>query len=195
MGKTQEHLSREWCYVGGREVDVGVARISKFLTSQAECSWSCEPLGSCQVMKQSMMRFSMLLECRLLLPYVPLMFTWPYSCDKCSQSFPIFCRSSASVYYTEHKSKNKNGGGLRTRLPHNHIMKTTQCINITLVLLPWLCYIDASNLGNSWETPKDLHAYWFPVSLAGHLSLISGLLRWYYLGEVTWCISNTLRVA
>ena len=36
--------------------------------------------------------------------------------DKCSQAFPVFRRSSASMYYTEHKPKNKNGGGLGTRL-------------------------------------------------------------------------------
>ena len=38
------------------------------------------------------------------------------SCDKCSQDFPIFHHSSASMYYTEHKPKNKNGIGLGRRL-------------------------------------------------------------------------------
>ena len=39
----------------------------------------------------------------------------------CVASFPglprffFFCHSSTSVYYTERKSKNKNGGGLGTR--------------------------------------------------------------------------------
>ena len=33
-----------------------------------------------------------------------------------SRTSPFFTCSSASVYYTEHKLKNKNGGGLGTRL-------------------------------------------------------------------------------
>ena len=38
------------------------------------------------------------------------------SCDKCSQAFPILGHSSASMYYTERKLKNRNVGGLKTRL-------------------------------------------------------------------------------
>ena len=46
-----------------------------------------------------------------------------HSCDRCSQAFPIFYRSSAFMCYTEHKPKNKkkkkkNGGGLGTKLPY-----------------------------------------------------------------------------
>ena len=35
-----------------------------------------------------------------------------HSCDKCSQAFLVFDRSSASVYYTECKLKNKKRGRL-----------------------------------------------------------------------------------
>ena len=34
----------------------------------------------------------------------------PTSCGKCSQVFPVWCRSSTSVYNTQHKPKNKNWG-------------------------------------------------------------------------------------
>ena len=37
------------------------------------------------------------------------------TCDKCSQAFPILGHSSASVYYIEHKQKNRNVGGLEMR--------------------------------------------------------------------------------
>ena len=43
-------------------------------------------------------------------PYVQFASTKHHSRDKCSQAFPIFRRSSASVYYTERKSKNKKRG-------------------------------------------------------------------------------------
>ena len=49
-------------------------------------------------------------------PYVYLASTWHHLCDECSQAFPDFCCSSTSVYYTERKPKNKNRGGLGTRL-------------------------------------------------------------------------------
>ena len=42
--------------------------------------------------------------------------TWRHSRDECSQAFPVFCHSSASVYYTECELKNKNRGGLGTWL-------------------------------------------------------------------------------
>ena len=45
--------------------------------------------------------------------------TWSHSRDRCSQVFPVFCRSSASEYYAERKPKNKeqeNGGSLGKRL-------------------------------------------------------------------------------
>ena len=39
-------------------------------------------------------------------------FVYPVStsCGKCSQAFPVLCRSSTSVYHTEHRPKNKNRG-------------------------------------------------------------------------------------
>ena len=42
--------------------------------------------------------------------YVHLASTRRHSCDRCSQAFPVFLRSSTSVYYTERKPKNKNRG-------------------------------------------------------------------------------------
>ena len=47
---------------------------------------------------------------------VHLMSTRRHSRDTCSQVFPVFHHSSASVYYTECKPMNKKGGGLGTRL-------------------------------------------------------------------------------
>ena len=38
---------------------------------------------------------------------------------------PRSLRSSASVYYTERKQKNENGGGLGTRLVHVHVCSTS----------------------------------------------------------------------
>ena len=42
--------------------------------------------------------------------YVHLMSTRRHSRDRCSQAFFIFLYSSASVYYTERKPKNKKQG-------------------------------------------------------------------------------------
>ena len=42
----------------------------------------------------------------------------------------VFRLFSTSMYYTEHKPKNKNGGGLGTRLVHNYIINSV-LINIT----------------------------------------------------------------
>ena len=54
----------------------------------------------------------------LLYPLPPTyMSTRCHLCDRCSQVFLVFHRSSASsMYYTECKPMNKNGGGLGTRL-------------------------------------------------------------------------------
>ena len=80
-----------------------------------------------------------LFECSPLPPYIHLT-TWHHSCDKCSQAFVVFCRFSASVYYyTEHKLKNKNGGGLGTRLHLlyicNHLEKRTKWGLFRLIFL------------------------------------------------------------
>ena len=47
------------------------------------------------------------------LPYVHLRH---YSCDKCFEAFPVFATLPLSVYYTEHKLNNRDGGGLGTGL-------------------------------------------------------------------------------
>ena len=48
--------------------------------------------------------------------YVHLMSTKCHSCDRCFQAFPVFDRSSASMYYCKCKPNNKNRGGLGTKL-------------------------------------------------------------------------------
>ena len=57
-----------------------------------------------------MMKSSTLFECGPLPPYVHLASTRRHSHDRCSQAFPVFLRSSTSVYYTERKPKNKKRG-------------------------------------------------------------------------------------
>ena len=42
-----------------------------------------------------------------------------------TKAFPVFVVSSAFVYYTEHKLKNKIDGGLGTRLLHTTLMTET----------------------------------------------------------------------
>ena len=105
---------------GGREVDVGGAvpiyklvcnkPSSEFLTGGVEYCRSHERLGSWLLFERSMMKSSTLFERGLLLPYVHLASTRRHSCDRCSQAFPVFRRSSASMYYTERKPKNKKRG-------------------------------------------------------------------------------------
>ena len=52
--------------------------------------------------------------------YIHLMFTRCHSQIRCSHAFSVFCCSFAPMYYTEHKLKNKNGGGQGTRLTASH---------------------------------------------------------------------------
>ena len=48
--------------------------------------------------------------------FVHLASAWRHSRDGCSWAFSVFHSSSTSVYHTERKLKNKNLGGLGTRL-------------------------------------------------------------------------------
>ena len=85
---------------GGREVDVGGER-----------------LGSCLAIEHLMMKSSTLFHVYLNADPSPL--RPPRVHLRHSRVFPglpRFSRSSASVYYTECKSKNENRGGLGTRL-------------------------------------------------------------------------------
>ena len=63
-------------------------------------------------------------------PYIQLASTWHHSCDKCSQPFPIFDHSSASMYYTERKPKSKSGEALGMRLHASHQLSTSDL---------WMC--------------------------------------------------------
>ena len=66
------------------------------------------------------------IKCSLLFDWRPLplpfslstfpMPTWRHSCDKCSQSSPVFCRFSTSVFYWNANQRAKNEEGLGTRL-------------------------------------------------------------------------------
>ena len=99
---------------------------SEFLTGQLEYSWSYVRLGSCLAVERSMMKSSTLFhvfECRPLPPYVHLAPTWRHSRDRCSQAFPVFSRSSASVYYTECKPKNKKRGRPGNEASSKHFHK------------------------------------------------------------------------
>ena len=78
---------------------------SEFLTSQTEHSQSCEHLGSCLVTECSMMKVWYVWP---LPPYIHLAHS--------RISVPVFRRSSASVYCTDHKPKNEKREGLRMRL-------------------------------------------------------------------------------
>ena len=59
-------------------------------------------------------------------PYIHLASTWCHSCNECSKTFPVFCLSSAPVYYCEHKRKIETGEAwergykLCATLYHNH---------------------------------------------------------------------------
>ena len=90
---------------------VGESGTRKFLTGQAEYSWSCECLRSCLAVERSMMKSSTLFQHSSAdSPPVHLASTRCNLRDRCSQAFPIFHHSSASVYYTERKPKNKKAG-------------------------------------------------------------------------------------
>ena len=56
---------------------------------EAKCSQSCEHLGSCQATEHSVMKSSMLFECRPFPHYVHLAFTL-HHVGKCSQAFPFY---------------------------------------------------------------------------------------------------------
>ena len=122
-GKAWEHLYITWMTSGGHKVDVGGAvpdykyRRNKpeteFLTCQAEYSWSCERLGFCLVVERSMMKSSTLFQYSSAdpsPPHVHLASTRHNLRSRCSQAFPVFHHSSTSMYYTEHKLKNKKTG-------------------------------------------------------------------------------------
>ena len=66
--------------------------------------------GSWLSLERSMMKSSMFFEHRPLPPYVHLASTRHHSRDRCSQAFPVFRHSTASVYYTERKPRNKKQG-------------------------------------------------------------------------------------
>ena len=112
---------------------------------------SHERLGSWLSLERSMMKSSTLFERGSLPPYAYLVSTRRQSHDRCSQAFSVFCSSSASVYYTEHKPKNKkNGEGLRTRLITHVInapglppsfLHTVQKLNMGRMLMTswWKC--------------------------------------------------------
>ena len=116
---------------GGCEVDVrGRGAVhdymyipeSNFLTDQAEYLRSCVNVWGIAyiVTEHSMMKSSMLFECRPL-PLPPSTTSCPPDViHVCSQAFPFFffC-SSAFVYYTECKPKNNNGEGPETRVGVN----------------------------------------------------------------------------
>ena len=70
-------------------------------------------------------------------PYIHLTSTSRHSHDKCSQVLPslphltCFCRSSTSMYYTEHKPKNK-----KRERPGNEAVPGTLILALHIVLFP-----------------------------------------------------------
>ena len=124
MGKAWEHLLREWC-----TVDVGGAgprsnNVLDLPLSNPMIARTPEPRGSQdQQHLTSPVRNSLyrvwFLHTSVQMGNAPPTSTWSHSRDRCSQVFPVFCRSSASEYYAERKPKNKeqeNGGSLGKRL-------------------------------------------------------------------------------
>ena len=85
----------------------------------------------------SMMNLSMFFECGPLLPYIHLTSTRHHSHNRCSQAFPVFSHSSASMYYTERKPGNKTWAGLGTRLPHPYNVMLQARLIKHLWWLPW----------------------------------------------------------
>ena len=91
-------------------------------------------------------------------PPIYLASTWCHSCDRCSQVFPVFCHSSASVYYTERKPKNKKKrGGLGTRL-HEYLISLCSayepCPYASSALQQFEC-------GNHTHTHTHTHTQWW----------------------------------
>ena len=74
-----------------------------------------------------MMKSSALFQCGLF----HFASTRCHSFDWCSQAFPIFCRSSASVYYAEQTKEQKVGAwpGTNARL----FLRTTSCSEYAFV--------------------------------------------------------------
>ena len=110
-GETWENLSHDLdtrrC---GMDVGGWCPTICSWTTNKVENSQSHENLVSCLGMERMRITIS---------SYIHLAFTWRHSCDKCSEVFPIFGYSSASMYYTEHKpkSKKKKRGRHGTKAP------------------------------------------------------------------------------
>ena len=129
---------------------------SELPTLQAEYSRSCECLESCLAMEGSMMKSSTLfhvIECDPHPPYVHLASTQRHSRARCAQAFPVFHHSSASVYYTECNSKNKNGGGLETRLPISYGLLVNK--------VPFLGYDQHGT--NQYPPRLDVHCILWPA--------------------------------
>ena len=112
-------MDARWTY-GGRCPSTNSCnkRLSEFRTSEVKYCRSCEPQESWLLLERLMMKSSALFERGPLPPYVHLASIRRHSRDRCSQAFPVF--RAASVHYTERKPKNKNGGGLGTRLDYSY---------------------------------------------------------------------------
>ena len=74
-------------------------RQSEFLTGEVEYCRSCERLGFWLLLECLMMKSSTLFEFWPLSPCIHLVSTRYHSRDRCSQAFPVFHHSSASMYY------------------------------------------------------------------------------------------------
>ena len=107
-------------------------------------------------------------------------------------SLPRFSRSSASVYYTEHKLKNQNRGGLGTRL--EYIIVTT-ILSFLLIFEEKIEFIakPACNLAFlrerlcslAWPNPMKVCGQYVVVSIWGIIAFPSCL---FYLDIRNWTV-------
>ena len=106
MRKGTHHMN-DICWTWGEHREDG-AQLRTCVQVSYQWNWVHGCLGSRLVLECLMMKSSALFECGPLSPCVHLTSTRCHLCDKCSQAIPVFRRSSASVYDTEHKPKNRN---------------------------------------------------------------------------------------
>ena len=184
MKKAWKHLPQTTS--GGREVDVGGRgpdsniwnNVLDFIIERSIARQDPRRSQDCKYFTWPVRNsLSGLLHTILVVGH--LVSTWRRSHGKCSQAFPVFRRSSASVYYSERKPKNKNRGGLGTRLTtcgliasQYNIMqkKKKKSFNIPIYLSIYLSiyqFIYFLRIYLCWTLAKpaqqDLHLHWATV--------------------------------